>query len=114
MNTKSKRLHYSFELADHLGVQMADLVGPENADKYPSNLFEARVLEAMQKLPEDQQEALAVWLGASLQGMIAHGEMDRIRQLAGADCLEQIVAWRATLTPEQVALANALPEKAAA
>lgn len=114
MSAKTDRIHYAFELADYLGVTLAELVGPENVHKHPANLFQARVLEAMQELPEEDQEALVAMVAARQAGMVAPAEFDRILQLPHAKLWEHIRAWHATLTPEQAEALRRVPEQVAA
>ncbi len=99
MNAKRKQIRYTFELAEHLGITLAELVGPENVHKYAQNLAQARVLEAMRDLSPNDQECLALLLGATTAGVISTEE--GVRMVTAPDNWDRMRTWRAKLTPEE-------------
>ena len=52
MSTKRKQEHprYAFQMAEQLGMTLAEFVGPENVHKYAQNLAQARGVEAMRNI----------------------------------------------------------------
>jgi len=107
MNAKRKqeRPRYAFQMAEQLGMTLAEFVGPENVHRHPANLFQVRVLEAMRNMPPSDEECLMLLLGASPAGVISTEE--GVRMATSPDSWERIRTWRAKLTHEEVARINA-------
>jgi len=58
---------HAYEVAESLGITLEDLVGAENAHKYPRNRQEAEFIHGMRKLaPLDRAVIRAMLVGARL------------------------------------------------
>lgn len=96
----TKRRRHMFEIAKQEGCTIEDIVGQEEAKKYPRNMAQVRLLQVVKKLTEEQQHKVLFVMLALISGVLSTDALEQM--MRAAEPFELIEAWRATLTHEQI------------